>query len=240
MRMSDSQLLRARLLLFLLVFSFCSVECLLHPSSRRCRHVGHGNGSRFRNRRHDLRKSFELSVDGGNRESGTKDMGYFRLPGESLIDSSMQGEMTEFIVDVEAGYVRVPVDKRKGDMRSRVLRQMYFAFDNLREEEVECMYSKLTCNNEETLIERSDIMSKIVELSKRAEDIEDIVYKEANLRGSSYNQFDELADAIRSLRSEIRMYGKDADKYNELGEKQAVISPLQKAISDLKFPWQRK
>ena len=157
-------------------------------------------------------------------------MGIFKLPGDSFGDGDEKERLTttEFILNDEAE----SRPSKKGDERKKVLRQMVAAFDNLPEQEVEHMFEKLTCENEATMNERSDIMFKLVDLANRAYEVE------SHLWEGKYNS-DELVDAIRSIRSEIRMYAKDLDFYDQFGNKQPVNNSLGRAISDFKFPWQQ-
>ena len=162
------------------------------------------------------------------RSSGSN-MGVFKLPGDVFgEEEGKDNAVTEFITDDEKN-VDATIGNRSGG--KEVLRQMVMAFDNLPEEEVEYMFNKLTCENEVTRNERSDIMFKLVDLTKRANEVEKYV-------GDTRYNYDELADAIRSIRSEIRMYAKDLDFYDQNGNKQKLVSPFERAVNDLKFPWQ--
>ena len=168
-----------------------------------------------------------VNILSGSRNS---DMGIFKLPGDSFEDEYEKEGLTttEFILNDEAESRPF----KSGDERKKVLRQMVASFDNLPEQEVEHMFEKLTCENKATMNERSDIMFKLLDLANRAYEVE------SHLKEDKYNS-DELVDAIRSIRSEIRMYAKDLDFYDQFGDKQPVINPLDRAFNDLKFLWQQ-
>ena len=119
------------------------------------------------------------------------------------------------------------------NLKDRVLRQLVNAFDNLPEWEVEIMYRKLTApsSSSQSSIDRSYIVGRLVDLTKIAEDIED----EAERRGGS--NIEDLSDNIRTIRSQLRMYGKDADFYDDQGERVEYNSALSRAFRDMKWPW---
>ena len=154
-------------------------------------------------------------------------MGTFKLPDDSFDDEVKRAATTETIIDCGAEVAATGAKIGKEE----VFRHMVMAFDNLPEEEVECMFEKLTCENEETADERSDIMFKLVALTAKVNVVE------THLRDDEYDR-EGLVDALRSIRSEIRMYAKDLDLYDQSGQRRQATTPIARAVRDLKFPWE--
>ena len=136
--------------------------------------------------------------------------GYFRLPESSSGESSQNPLNTESYDEVYDEIERsVQIDNPTTE---RLYRQLLFAFDNYQESEVKQMTAMI--------LKMPFQLSKLLQLMRIAEDIESIAEKNGG--------FDEyMYDALRTVRSQIRMYGKDA----ELGE------DYQAALRKGRFIW---
>ena len=126
--------------------------------------------------------------------------GYFRLPKidsstryPSPFDSGSYDDTDDMMPDV------VPIDS---ETKRRLLRQLMFAFDNYREPEIIDMSKRL--------FKMPSQLKKLLQLTTIAEEIE-----AAAEAGGGFDEY--LYDALRSTRSEIRMYGKDAEFFDEEG-----------------------
>ena len=115
-------------------------------------------------------------------------------------------------VEVNKGASRVEVDTEwTEDLQSKVLRQMVFAFDNYQEAEVEALLSALVdaASRGEADAERS--LRKLALLTRQMLSLE-----KAASRGSE--ELVVLEDQARALRAQIRMWGKDGERYLDQGD----------------------
>lgn len=140
--------------------------------------------------------------------------GFFRLPEVSRVEGSLRPTDMESFNELDDEIERsVQLDNLTTE---RLYRQLLFAFDNYQESEIKQITSMI--------LKMPFQLSKLLQLMKVAEDIE----KSAEQNGG----FDEyMYDALRTVRSQIRMYGKDA----ELGEDYQV-APVKGRII---WPWER-
>ena len=123
--------------------------------------------------------------------------GYFRLP-ESSSGNSFQNPLNTELFDEVYDEIERSVQIDNPTIE-RLYRQLLFAFDNYQESEVKQMTS--------LILKMPFQLSKLLQLMKIAEDIESSAEKNGGFDDYMY-------DALRTVRSQIRMYGKDA----ELGE----------------------
>lgn len=126
--------------------------------------------------------------------------GYFQLPEIDSISANKSREQLRPYEDNEDA----ASDSEKVDeaTKRRLYRQLQFAFDNYQEFEIMQMSKKI-------LLMPSQL-SKIIQLTIRAEDIEAAAEK-----GGGFDEY--LYDALRTTRSEIRMYGKDVEFFDDEG-----------------------
>jgi hypothetical protein len=144
--------------------------------------------------------------------------GYFQLP---EIDSSSAYTSREYITsyedDNDPGINPEKIDEAT---KRRLYRQLLFAFDNYQESEIMEMCKKI--------LQMPSQLSKILQLTIRAEDIEAAAEK-----GGGFDEY--LYDALRTTRSEIRMYGKDVEFFDDEGK------DIRGSSSGPSFwPWGRK
>lgn len=127
--------------------------------------------------------------------------GYFQLP---EIDSSSAYKSREKLRPYEDDEDTAS-DSEKVDeaTKRRLYRQLLFAFDNYQEFEIMKMSKKI-------LLMPSQL-AKLIQLTIRAEDIEAAAEK-----GGGFDEY--LYDALRTTRSEIRMYGKDVEFFDDEGK----------------------
>ena len=164
------------------------------------------------------RQKFHARVDRMHSlQAATEDpenTGFFRLPEVSRGKGSLRSIDMESFNELDDEIERsVQLDNLT---TGRLYRQLLFAFDNYQESEIKQMTSMI--------LKMPFQLSKLLQLMKIAEDIEN----SAEQNGG----FDEyMYDALRTVRSQIRMYGKDA----ELGEDYQV-APVKKRFI---WPWER-
>ena len=95
-------------------------------------------------------------------------------------------------------------------LEAAVLRQMVFAFDNYPEAEVAGLLEALVSAASRGEAEAERSLQKLVALTRRMEDLE-------TAAASGRADPEMLADDARSLRSQIRMWGKDGERYTQAG-----------------------
>ena len=101
----------------------------------------------------------------------------------------------------------VPVDNEwTPELSSLVLRQLAGAFDNYPLAEVEGMLEALVEASSSQVSEAEETLRKLAGLSRQMEALE-----AAAARGAGAIEY--LEDEARALRSQIRIWGKDAEKY---------------------------
>lgn len=168
----------------------------------------HNSRPYFRNR---------IAVDSASREEDIEP-GYFTLTDQSNGDSfAYTGDGISF--DLNGQFA-------DSEVQRLVVKQMVYAFDNLPVFEVQSMFKRLwkgAINNGP--YQYSCI--KLIELSKIASEIEDEYVR----RQDKGQEYEDLTDNIRVLRSQIRMYGKDAEFYDDDGNYN---------IPKFTWPWMRK
>jgi len=101
---------------------------------------------------------------------------------------------------------------------------MVDAFDNLPESEVVDMGRRIFLGKTEN---HQRTQNALFNLSQQAEDIRSLAIERSN---SGY-AYDDLEEAIRVVRSQIRMYGKDADFYTSTGDFEPPIP--------FAWPWEK-
>ena len=164
------------------------------------------------------RQKFHARVDRMHSLQAAKEdpekTGFFRLPEVSRVEGSLRPVDMESFNQLDDEIERsVQLDNLTTE---RLYRQLLFAFDNYQEIEIKQMTSKI--------LKMPFQLSKLLQLMTIAEDIEN----SAEQNGG----FDEyMYDALRTVRSQIRMYGKDA----ELGEDYQVAPVKGRFI----WPWER-
>ena len=137
-----------------------------------------------------------LFADADDGEKG----GYFQLPN---LDNTEDVLYSRSLRSFEDNYNEMPDDLPVDDaMKKRLFRQLLFAFDNYQEPEIIQICQKI--------LKMPAQLKKLLQLTTRAEEIE-----AAAEEGGGFDEY--LYDALRSTRSEIRMYGKDAEFYDEEG-----------------------
>ena len=144
--------------------------------------------------------------------------GYFQLP---EIDSSSAYTSREYSSSYEDNDGPALNSEKIDEItKKRLYRQLLFAFDNYQESEIMDMSVKI--------LQMPSQLSKILQLTIKAESIEAAAEKAGG--------FDEyLYDALRTTRSEIRMYGKDVEFFDDDG------NDLRGFPSAPSFwPWNRK
>ena len=157
--------------------------------------------------------------------------GYFKLPDDN--DSLQYSYFQDNGGDPQ---------ESPGKVQKRIIRQLINAFDNLPASEVELMFEKLSVNlgsSSSTSIERLNLIKKLKEFTILAENIEDEAERRLESQNSNVSMED-LEDSIRVIRSQLRMYAKDAEFYDEFGEKlpnSDGTSALMIALKSLKWPW---
>lgn len=144
--------------------------------------------------------------------------GYFQLP---EIDSSSAYSSGEYVRSYEDN-TDPARDSQEIDeaTKRRLYRQLLFAFDNYQESEIMEMSKKI--------LQMPSQLAKILQLTIRAEDIEAAAEK-----GGGFDEY--LYDALRTTRSEIRMYGKDVEFFDDEGKDLRGISS-----GPSFWPWGRK
>eukprot|EP01041_Mallomonas_annulata_P005957 gene5957-12026_t len=167
---------------------------------------------------------FQSRIGLERRSVPDDEIGYFRLPSESDNEKETEpGIRIPAELDPEDSYQFY--DK---DIEARVLRQMELAFDNLPLFEVKDMFGRLWLAGSRGGPMRDSCL-RLIKFTVDAEEIEnEAERREAST--SAYNGMDELYDAIRVVRSNIRMYGKDADFCSASGEYKPV---------EFKWPWEK-
>lgn len=148
----------------------------------------------------------------------TEKTGYFQLP-----QRDNQGDYPFPLLSrsYEDTYTELPEDLSIDDaMKKRLCRQLLFAFDNYQEPEIIQMSQKI--------LKMPAQLKKLLQLTNRAEEIE-----AAAEEGGGFDEY--LYDALRSTRSEIRMYGKDVDFFDDDGKD---IRGTDK--DGFHWPWERK
>ena len=126
--------------------------------------------------------------------------GYFQLP---KLDNIEDVRYSRSLRSFEDNYNEMPDNLPVDDaMKKRLFRQLLFAFDNYQEPEIIQICQKI--------LKMPAQLKKLLQLTTRAEEIE-----AAAEEGGGFDEY--LYDALRSTRSEIRMYGKDAEFYDEEG-----------------------
>ena len=149
----------------------------------------------------------------------TGDAGVFRLPN----DAPKKGNTEPFVeIDVDQ------IDFTDENLKNRVLTQMELAFDNYQIPEIRDMFKRLwlTRMNEPRI---NDACLQLIKLTKDAEEIENEAIRRDNLSGSTFYNMEDLYDAVRVVRSRIRMYGKDAEFCSSDG----LYKPY-----EFKWPWE--
>ena len=144
--------------------------------------------------------------------------GYFQLP---QMGNTNDVPDSRGVRSYEDNYNEMPDDLPIDDAtKKRLFRQLLFAFDNYQEPEIIQISQKI--------LKMPAQLKKLLQLTIRAEKIE-----AAAEEGGGFDEY--LYDALRSTRSEIRMYGKDAEFYDDDGK------DIRGTDKDRFFwPWERK
>lgn len=139
--------------------------------------------------------------------------GYFKLPQMPQSTSDFPTPFgSESYADADEMPEGLIVDDKT---KKRLLRQLMFAFDNYQEPEIIEMSKKI--------LKMPSQLSKLLKLTTIAEEIE-----AAAEEGGGFDEY--LYDALRSTRSQIRMYGKDVEFYDDDG----------KNIERTFWPWEKR
>ena len=146
--------------------------------------------------------------------------GYFRIP-----ENSPGNLPNEVIVEKDEN---AEEDLSNKSVILRVLNQMELAFDNLPPQEVKLMLDKLLLTSATSAQIKASCV-KLIKLTELAEEIENaaILREKSNADAG----FEDLYDAIRTVRSQIRMYGKDSDFCGDDG----IYRPY-----EFKWPWEKR
>eukprot|EP00607_Mallomonas_marina_P002022 CAMPEP_0182429268 /NCGR_PEP_ID=MMETSP1167-20130531/25642_1 /TAXON_ID=2988 /ORGANISM="Mallomonas Sp, Strain CCMP3275" /LENGTH=158 /DNA_ID=CAMNT_0024612685 /DNA_START=198 /DNA_END=674 /DNA_ORIENTATION=+ len=157
------------------------------------------------------------------------DSGIFRLP-DGKLDENLGAEPYLGISDESNGLLRS--QNNDEEIKPRVLRQMEYAFDNYQIFEIHDMHRRLWLAGEKSS-EAQYVCSQLMQLTIQAEEIEAEAERRQKNGSSNNNSYgmEDLADAMRVIRSSIRMYGKDAEFCSDDG----VYNPT----PDFKWPWQK-
>jgi hypothetical protein len=158
-------------------------------------------------------RSFCLAVPDGDDANQAKDnkSGVFRLPK----DNEVFPLLNNYFLEPELEEVEQP-GSLDPTTRNSIVRQLEMAFDNYQPWEIIEMSEKLFLMPQQ--------LEKVREIVRRLESIE--VYAEKQ------GGWDEnLVDALRSSRSQVRMWAKDTEFYDTKGNKKEQVSM---------WPWNRR
>ena len=177
----------------------------------------HAHGERVKSLHATYRQKFHAHGERVNSLHATtadsEMTGFFRLPESSRIEGPLRPIDMVLYNEFDEIERSVVIDN---PTLERLYRQLLFAFDNYQESEIKQMTSMI--------LKMPFQLSKLLQLMRIAEGIE----RTAEQNGG----FDEyMYDALRTVRSQMRMYGKDA----ELGEDYQVASGKSRFI----WPWER-
>ena len=161
---------------------------------------------------HERPNLYRAVADGDDANAESSKSGYFRLPKDNEVfplDNYFLEPGNEEMDETSDS----PLD---GETRNSIVRQLEMAFDNYQPWEIIEMSEKLFVMPEQ--------LEKVRELVRRLDSLEEYAAKQGG--------WDEnLVDAMRSSRSEVRMWAKDTEFYDTNGNRKEQVTL---------WPWNRR